>query len=331
MNDSRPQVGFPLEALSKARHRVNEASNIVILSHIRPDGDAVGSVLGLGLSLQQAGKTVQMILLDGLPGSFRHLPGADRVRTSVEMPYDMAIIVDCSDLERIGEALQPGTVPDLNIDHHATNLNFAQINLVDDKAVSTTAILTELLPHFGLDITAPVASALLTGLITDSLGFRTPGMSSNALRLAADLTDAGADLPALYYMALTRRSFESARLWGTGLANLTREDGLVWTSVSLAERKAIHYPGLDDADLVNMLPTIDGVKIAVIFLEQPDGRVKISWRSKQGYDISDLALQYGGGGHKNAAGASLDGPFNSVKERVLASTRNVLNTPIPAS
>jgi phosphoesterase RecJ-like protein len=102
---------------------------------------------------------------------------------------------------------------------------------------------------------------------------------------------------------------------------LRHEDDLCSTSISLADRRAIGYPGNDDADLVNMLPTINGINVAIIFLEQPDGRVKISWRSKQGYDISDLALRYGGGGHPNAAGASVEGPLSSVQSRVLEETR----------
>lgn len=318
---------FPEELISEAHQMIGASLNVVVISHIRPDGDAIGSVLGLGLALETAKKSVQMVLLDGLPASYRHLPGSELIRTSVKKPYDLAIVVDCSDLVRIGEALSPGTPPDLNIDHHATNLLFGRINFVDTQAVSTTALLAELIPAFGLPINGPIASALLTGLVTDSLGFRTPSMTSDALRIAASLMDAGADLPELYYQALTRRSYESARLWGVGLSNLRHEDELGWTSISMAERRAIGYPGNDDADLVNMLPTINGINVAIVFLEQPDGRVKISWRTKQGYDISDLALRLGGGGHPNAAGASVEGPLSSVQKRVLEETRAHFQTP----
>lgn len=318
---------FPEDFLREARQMITVSQNVVVISHIRPDGDAIGSVLGLGLALEKAHKSVQMVLLDGLPGSYRHLPGSKQIKTSVTQPYDLAIAVDCADLERIGEALNQGTPPDLNIDHHATNLMFGRINLVDPQAVSTTALLAELIPAFGLTFNEAIASALLTGLITDSLGFRTPSMTPGALRIAASLMEAGADLPELYYQVLTRRSFESARLWGVGLSNLRHENGLGWTSISMAERKSIGYRGNDDADLVNMLPTINGISIAVIFLEQPDGRVKISWRTKQGYDISDLALRLGGGGHPNAAGASVEGPLSSVQNRVLEETRAHFQTP----
>jgi bifunctional oligoribonuclease and PAP phosphatase NrnA len=318
---------FPQAMIRDANHLVKNSQEVVVISHVRPDGDAIGSVLGLGLALKDAGKSVQMVLLDGLPASFRHLSGSELIKTTVSRPYDLAIVVDCSDLDRIGEALNPQTPPDLNIDHHATNLLFGRLNFVDTQAVSTTAMLADLLPALGLAITRPVACALLTGLITDSLGFRTPNMTAESLRIAAGLVEAGADLPELYFQSLTRRSYESARLWGIGLANLRHEDDLGWTSISIAERRAVGYPGNDDADLVNILTTINGINVAVIFLEQPDGRVKISWRSKQGYDISELALRFGGGGHPNAAGASVEGPLSSVQIRVLEATKLHIQTP----
>jgi phosphoesterase RecJ-like protein len=286
----------------------------------------VGSILGLGLALQDAGKQVQMVLADGVPGSTRHLSGADQIQKQIDAPFDLSIVLDTSDLNRIGDALPAGTIPDINIDHHPTNLNFARTNLVIEQAVSTTIILAQLLRELGYTIRPEAASALLTGLITDSLGFRTPNMNPQALRTAADLIELGADLPQLYYEALTRRSYEAARLWGVGLSNLKRKNGLIWSTISLAERRAIGYNGDDDADLVNTLPTIHGVKVAFILLEQPNGHVKISWRSKPGYDISKLALQLGGGGHKNAAGAMLEGSIGEIEDQIITATQQLIKS-----
>jgi phosphoesterase RecJ-like protein len=317
--------------LEQIRTALAAAENVVIVSHQRPDGDAVGSVIGLGLALEQAGKQVQMVLADGVPGSSKHLPAAERIQQEIHPPVDYTIVVDSSDLERVGPVLPAGFIPDLNIDHHPTNLNYARLNIVLEAAVSTTAVLAHLLPAIGLFIDEPVASALLHGLITDSLGFRTPNMDPLSLRTAADLVEKGADLPELYYQALTRRSYEDARLWGVGLSNLQRKGDLLWTCISLEERKRVGYGGLDDADLINLLPTINGVNVALILLEQPDGHVKISWRSKQGYDISGLAFQFGGGGHRNAAGAMVEGALDEVETRVLKATRSHLSalTPVP--
>lgn len=316
-----PALAISNELVNQIGQMISQAQNIAIFSHIRPDGDAAGSILGLGLVLEEAGKQVQMILADGVPGSTRHLVGSNKIQKELNQPFELSIVVDSSDQERIGAVLPEGYTPDINIDHHPTNLYFARTNLVVDQAVSTSVIITQLLQELGYPISPEAASALLTGLVTDSLGFRTPNMNPQALHTAANLMEMGADLPQLYYEALTRRSYEAARLWGVGLSNLQRKNGLIWTTISLAERRAIGYSGDDDADLVNTLPTISGVKVAIILLEQPNGHVKISWRSKLGYDISNLALSLGGGGHKNAAGAMLEGPLDEVEKRIISATQ----------
>jgi len=149
-------------------------------------------------------------------------------------------------------------------------------------------------------------------------------MTSKALRLAADLMDYGVDLPALYANALMRRSFSAARYWGHGLANLHREDRIIWTTLSLSQRNDAEYPGTDDADLTNILSSIDDCDISLLFIEQKHNRVKVSWRAQNGYDVSKLALSFGGGGHPAAAGAEISGTMEEVKDKVLTATKNFL-------
>ncbi|MCL4559404.1 MAG: bifunctional oligoribonuclease/PAP phosphatase NrnA [Chloroflexi bacterium] len=296
------------------------AERILIVSHVRPDGDAVGSLIGLGLALQEAGKAVQMVLNDGVPTSFRHLTGSNQVVKHPGGNFDLTIVLDCSDLPRVGKALTEGTVPDINIDHHITNLNFARINLVKPDAVATSAILAEYLPEWGFPVTPQVASALLTGLISDTLGFRTSNMTPQVMRLAATLMEIGTNLPELYSAALVRRSFESARYWGAGLSHLERRGRLVWATLSLDDRSGVNYPGNDDADLINVLSTIDGADVALIFVEQKGGKTKVSWRSQPGVDVSQIALKFGGGGHAAASGAEITGSLVDVQERVIHDT-----------
>jgi phosphoesterase RecJ-like protein len=297
----------------------------MVTTHVRPDGDAIGSLLGLGLALQQAGKDVQMVSADGVPMSFRHLSGSEQVDTQCVEEVDLIIAVDCSDLSRVGKILDGRSAPDINIDHHVTNLGFARINLVEPKSVATAEIIAGHLNDWGLPLTRDVAAALLTGMITDTLGFRTANMTPKALRMAADLMEVGVDLPDLYLKALVQRSFEAARFWGMGLSHVEREDGLIWTTLSMADRQAVGYPGRDDADLINMLSAITGVVICVIFVEQPHGRTKISWRSQPGFDVSEVALKFGGGGHPNASGAEISGNLEEIRELVLKETRILLN------
>jgi phosphoesterase RecJ-like protein len=304
---------------------IRNSRRIAIVSHIRPDGDAVGSVLGLGLSLIAAGKEVQMIIEDGVPKSFLNLHGTDQIHKQFVEPIDCSIVVDCSDLSRTGKVFLEGFIPDINIDHHNTNLEFARVNLVDSSATATTEILSKLLPAWDLTITLPVAEALLTGLITDTLGFRVSGLKPSTLRIAADLFEIGADLPILYTKALHNRSYRAARYWGAGLSKLQLDDRLLWTFLTLDDRAAVNYPGRDDADLINILQTIEEADIFVIFVEQKNNRVKVSWRARTGYDVSKIARMFGGGGHKPAAGADIQGSIDEVIEQILTATRTLMS------
>jgi phosphoesterase RecJ-like protein len=166
---------------------------------------------------------------------------------------------------------------------------------------------------------------LLTGLVTDTIGFRTENVTAPVLRLAADLMEAGADLAEIYRRSLVDRSFEAVRLWGAGLGRIERSGRLVWTSLTLDDRRLARYPGRDDADLINILSSIDGADIAIIFIEQPNGRVKVSWRAQPGYDVSKLALSLGGGGHAAASGVEIPGTLPEVSRAILDLTRPLLN------
>jgi len=305
---------------------LNQARKILVAAHIRPDGDAIGSLLGLGLALQEKGKSVQLFLEDGVPASFKHLPGWEQVRQKPDAQADLVVSLDCSDLSRLGKNLAASTQVDINIDHHITNLNFGRLNLVDTRAVATAEILAMRLPGWGYTISPPVASALLTGLVTDSLGFRTSNMTPRALRVAADLMEAGANLPELYQHALISRSFEAVKYWGSGFNRLQRLDRLVWTSVTQADRRAAKYPGHDDAEMINILASVNDTDVVVLFNEQGNGHIKVSWRSQPGFDITPLALQFGGGGHPAAAGAEIKGTLAEVEAQVLQSTLNYLNS-----
>lgn len=307
------------------QERLTEAREVLIVSHIRPDGDAVGSLLGLGLALQGASKNVQMVLTDGVPSAFRHLEGVDQIKTRVGGPFDTFVTVDCADFKRTGKAFESFRPPDLNIDHHITNENFGILNLIEGEEVATSAILTNHLPAWGLAITRPVASALLTGIITDTLGFRTANITPEAMRQVATLMETGVDMPELYMRGFVRRSYEATRYWAGGLSKLQRQDGIVWCTLTLEDRKAAGYSGNDDADLINTISAIDGFKVGMIFVQQADGRVKISWRALEpGIDVSPVAQHFGGGGHAAAAGADVEGKLEEIQMGVLQKTKEML-------
>jgi phosphoesterase RecJ-like protein len=314
-----------VEIIGAIKERLDRANQIMIASHIRPDGDAIGSLLGLGLALIQSGKSVKMVLVDGVPASFRHLEGSAEIVREPGGEHDTFITVDCADFKRTGKAFQAIGQPDINIDHHKTNENFGKLNLIEPEEVATSAILANHLPAWGLKITKPVADALLTGIITDTLGFRTSNTNPSALRLCAMLMETGSNMPDLYMRSLVQKSFPAARYWGAGLSRLEQENGIVWGTLTLEDRKLAGYGGNDDADLINLISAIDGNKVGMIFVEQGDHHVKISWRAlEEGVDVSPIAKQFGGGGHAAAAGADIPGELSDVQPLVLKTTREVL-------
>jgi phosphoesterase RecJ-like protein len=303
---------------------IRQSHKIMITTHIRPDGDAIGSMLGLGLSLQASGKDVQMVLGDVVPASLRHLEGSQQIIQESLDGSDLRIAVDCSDYQRVGSAINNHHVVDVNIDHHPTNENFGRFNLVEPSASATAEILAQYLPIWGLPLTKDVASALLTGLITDTIGFRTGSVTSKTMRVAATLIDCGAGISELYMRSLVFRSFESLKFWGAGLSQVKRQGPIVWTQLTILDRRQAGYPGRDDADLINVLTSIKDASIAIVFVEQPGGSIKVSWRAQPGLDVARLALRYGGGGHAAAAGAELRGGMDEVTTRIIAETHDLL-------
>ena len=313
------------EITGAIKERLNAANKIVIASHVRPDGDAIGSLLGMGLALQNAGKSVQMVLVDGVPSSFKHLEESEKIVKEPNGEHDTFIMVDCADFKRAGKVFEKFGQPDINIDHHKTNEKFGKLNLIEAEEVATAAILTNHLPDWGFPITKSIAAALLTGIITDTLGFRTSNTTPEALRQCATLMETGVDMPDLYMRSLVRKSYSAARYWGAGLSGMEQKNGIVWGTLTLDDRKKSGYSGNDDADLINLISAIDGNKVGMIFVEQSDSHIKISWRALEpGIDVSQVAKHFKGGGHAAAAGADIPGALDEVKFVVLKTTREFL-------
>lgn len=314
------------ENIGELKARLEKSNNVLIASHVRPDGDAIGSLLGLGLALRDAGKTVQMVLVDGVPASFKHLEGSEFVTQTPNGTFDTFITVDSADFKRVGKLFEEFGQPDINIDHHKTNGEFGKINLIEAGEVATAAVLAKYLPEWGYQITRPIAAALLTGIITDTLGFRTSNTNPSALRLCAELMETGADMPDLYMRSLVKKSFVAAKYWGAGLTSMQHQDGIVWATLTLEDRERTGYEGNDDADLINLISAIDGNKIGMIFVVQSDNHVKISWRALEpGVDVSQVAKHFNGGGHMAAAGADIPGTLEELQPLVLKTTRDMLN------
>ncbi len=298
-----------------------QAQTAAIVSHINPDGDAVGSLLGLGHMLRDAGLQVTLALADPVPDSLHFLPGVTDIVRRITARPDVLIAVDSGDRERLGDAVPRHWTIDLNIDHHKTNTYYGRVNVVEPDAPSTTAVLAQHAAAWGLRIGPAAAQALLTGLLTDTLGLRTASVTPDTLRLAASLMERGADLSTAYYEALVARSLAEIRYLGRGKARAQMAGGVIWSYLTRADRDETGFAIPDDAGLVNALLNAREADIAVVFIEtdQPDV-VKISWRAKAGWDVGELARAFGGGGHAAAAGARVPGSLDAVREQVLAAT-----------
>ncbi len=216
---------------------VEKANRVLVITHIDPDGDAIGSLTAVGQAMEQLGKRVTLVCDDAVPPRFLSLPLAGDIRraSNADATYDLVVAVDCADELRMGWAYDRLKEPKptlANIDHHITNTRFGAFNIIDPDASSTAELLHRFLPEIGVEMTPGIAESLLTGIVTDTMGFRTSNVTATTLRAAADLVDAGADIAAISLEALHQRPYATAQIWAIGLDDMKMEDGLIWSSIS---------------------------------------------------------------------------------------------------
>ena len=305
---------------------IGTARRILLVTHVAPDGDAIGSLLALGRLLQAQGKEVTLACEDPVPEIYAWLPGSGEIVRQAGGPYDLLISLDCSDERRMGQVLQEGgaRMPLLNIDHHVTNSRFGTVNWVEPSSVSTTQMLLELADALDWPLTEPVAVCLLNGLVTDTRSFRTYNVDIPAMEAALRLMEAGASLNEITRRVLDQRPLASIRLWGQAIDRLQLEDDILWTEVTQQMRQHLALGENGDSGLANFLSGVRESKVVVVFTERDNGTIDVGMRSVPGYDVAQVAHRLGGGGHPQAAGCTLDGELAGVKERVLAEVRRSL-------
>ena len=313
--------------INEILQRIENANQIIVITHVGPDGDAIGSLTAVGQALVQLGKTPHLVCDDGSPERFSYLSKTDHVlHEPASKSYDLLIAVDCGDEQRMGNAYRylPHKPVIINIDHHVTNTMFGDINLVRPEATSTTEILFDLFNGLGIQISEKIALSLLTGLVTDTLGFRTAGVTANTLNVASQLIEAGADLAFVTMQALNVKPLTTVQLWQIGLANMKIEEGFIWTSISQEEQGAIGFVGSGTNGLVNILADIDIAHMGAALLEMPDGSIRVGFRCRKPFDVSVIATELGGGGHPLASGCSMEGPLELAEAKVREVTLNAL-------
>ena len=311
-----------IEQLCRAWQEVIEGNHcFLVICHAYPDGDALGSLTAVGGFLQEQGKVYTLVVEDGMDNRFGYLPQADCVvsRPDAEMVYDVVIIVDCSDLQRIGRivALLPHPCPPiLQIDHHITNIFFGTHNLVALVA-STCELLFELFVSMTEKISHGIAMSLLTGIVTDTLGFRTPNVTPRTLEVASQLMSSGANLPLITMNALNLLPIKMLELWRVLLNNLRFEEGLVWSTVSLKERYQIGVGSKDTAGLNSILGNVEEATMSAIFSEIKSQHVVVSFRSRPNFNVAKIAFALGGGGHPQASGCTFFGTLQDAIDKIV--------------
>jgi len=299
--------------LWQARSLIDAAESFLVVPHLHPDGDALGSALALALTLCQLGKpTVDVVCHDPVPEIYRFLPASEWVRTELEArtTYDVAIVCDMSQLSRTGchEPLVRSARKILQIDHHVPQEPFADVRLVDTSASATAEVAYRLLRAMRHPLTPDIATCLMTGIVTDTFSFKFPNTTPRTLRIASHLQAAGADISAINEQVFETRSFSSVKLLGLALATLQRtpDGSIAWGAIS---RKMFEEAGATDEEtegIVNFVRSIRGVRVAMLLRETPHHKVRVSLRSRGTINVAEIASRFGGGGHENAAGCTLE-------------------------
>ncbi len=301
---------------------IRQSNQIAVATHVSPDPDAIGSLLGLGLALQAMGKQVALLCDDPMPDKLAFLPGSAEVQDRLPDHFsaDLFIGVDASDTERLGIVSQPligAGIPIISIDHHITNTRYGTVNLVLPECAATAEIMVLLLDGLGLPLSQEIAACLLAGLVGDTRSFSTASVTPATFATAGRLIAAGADLETITERVFNRRTLELLRLWGIGLTHMGQEDGILWAELPLEEQKQLHIGRPSDTGLSNLLLSVEGIVVTAVFTELPENKVEISFRARPGLDVSQVAFALGGGGHPAASGCTVEGSLNEVVQRVL--------------
>jgi bifunctional oligoribonuclease and PAP phosphatase NrnA len=308
--------------LQDVLHQIERRDRFVLTSHARPDGDAIGSALACCQVLRAMGKQADVVLHDGVPRIYRALPFADQVLQAdrVVGNYEAAIILECDSIHRTRlEGLEDRYL--ISIDHHVSGRPFAHVNWIDPHAVATGEMVFRLAREAGTPFSPEIATCLYTALMTDTGSFMFQGTNERTFALARELVLAGADPSHCARSIYFAHSVAKMRLLGEALRNLNIEGRIGWTWVTQEQMERCSAKEEDCEGLVNYVLSIGEIEAAAFFRELPDGRFRVSLRSKGKLDVARVAEGFGGGGHECASGCSVDGPQPHAVLQVLESLR----------
>lgn len=313
--------------LDSIKEVIKESENIVVFTHENPDGDAVGSSIAVYSVLSEMGKNVDLVI-PHFPKTYKFLPNSNEVILEPRLEkYDLAIALDCGDIKRLDDPTDIFLKCEtrVNIDHHTSNGMFGDLNFVDPVAPACSQIITTILNYFKIDINKNVATCLITGIITDTGGFRYEGVTTETFEIASSFLEKGVNISKIYKDSLnniSKQKFEARKL----TANRTEflENGKVaYTYMTKKDMKELNVNRSDLEGIVENGRDVEGVEVS-IFLYETDKGFKASLRSNNYVNVSDICLLFNGGGHIRAAGCTIASDLEDAKAKILKEVKRVL-------
>jgi phosphoesterase RecJ-like protein len=318
----------------KIKDEIAKAKSVLVITHQNPDGDALGSLLGLRHYLVHHRIAYQLFCATTIPEYLKFLPHAEEIKTEAavltEQEYDVVIILDSGDLEYAGVAEHfhhlKGLPVVINIDHHGTNTHYGHLNVVNPQASSTAEIIYNILDYFRLPIPKEVATALLTGILTDTGSFSNLSTTPSSMEAASRLLALGAKVREIIDYTFHNKSLKQLQLWGRALARLKedKETGIITTVLTKKDFDELELEESSEG-IANFLNNVEKAKAIIVLTEKGDGVIKASMRTTHpDVDVSKIAKYFGGGGHKKAAGFSLKGKLVETEKgwKVIDSNSN---------
>ncbi len=299
---------------------INKANNIVILTHENPDGDAVGSSLAMYNALNKIGKSVDVIIPE-YPKTFEFLPGSNKIlKEGKNINYDLAIALDCGDIKRLDGFSKyfEDAKTKISIDHHSSNTMFADYNFVNPTSPACAQILVIVIEALGVTIDKEIGTCLLTGIITDTGGFKYKSVTAETFEFAAEILSKGVNVSDVYKKVLQTVSKTKFSLMQIAINRIEfLENGkLTFTYITKEDEQKVGAGNNDYDGIVEIGRDIEGVEVS-IFLREIDNGYKISLRSNDYVNVSDICLIFGGGGHVRAAGGNINLPFEQAKAKII--------------
>lgn len=309
--------------ISQIISEIKKARTIFIAGHSRADGDTAGAAISLMHALRKLGKKVDVYSKEVIPDYLEFLPGSEKIKIGtvpISRRYDLAIILECSDFDRMGNILKPEQAQRIvNIDHHLISNHFGDVNYIDPKSSSTCYLVYLILKKLGAEITKDIATCLYTGTLTDTGKFQQKNTTPEAYGMASELLKKGIDIGKINDFVYGNKSPGTLKLLGAALGSLeiSKSGKVAAMTLMLDDFKKSKAKQWDTEGIINYPLNIKGVNISVLFREVKKGMTKVSMRSKENINLCKITSDFGGGGHKHAAGFMLNGVPEKVKKIVL--------------